>query len=385
MTNEELLEEKRLKDRFNKIIELFNYKYVKANTKSKKELIARDLFSIADICEKYFPQFKFDISWNKDIELYNQGILSCYKFIDNIIINKDKYFKIFNSSMYNILRLKINDYKYYEKNLPRHKEKELDYIFCSFLNDFDSKTYKEYLNMIDRENIFYTPLLTKNGTNYTFTILSDNMIFLNSLYKSNINFYETLAHELGHSLEAKLYLNSGKEREFNSTMNSPFYEVPSSFMQYAYINYLIENNIYKEEAEIILYDYYMELLVNTMYSNIICQISNIESKLDENMNIKLETYGKYLDKLKIDYNLYSIPIYKKISLIVPFIYGFGQLFSIYLYENYKKDPICFKKEFSKSLLEYSQTEDMSSFESVGINYDELVKGDTLKKVLTRNS
>ena len=111
--------------------------------------------------------------------------------------------------MYNVLRLKINDYKYYEKNLPRHKEKELDYIFCSFLNDFDSKTYKEYLNMIDKENIFYTPSLTKNGTNYTFTILNDNMIFLNSLYKSNINFYETLAHELGHSLEAKLYLNSG--------------------------------------------------------------------------------------------------------------------------------------------------------------------------------
>ena len=75
----------------------------------------------------------------------------------------------------------------------------------------------------------------------------------------------------------------------------------------------------------------------------------------------------------------------KVSLRDPFIYGFGQLFSIYLYENYKKDPNYFKKEFSKSLLEYSQTEDMSSFERVGITYDNLVKGDTLNKVLTRNS
>lgn len=385
MTNEELLEEKRLKDRFNKIIELFNYKYVKANTKSKKELIARDLLSIKKICEEYFPQFKFDISWNKDIELCNQGILSCYKFIDNIIINKDKYLNIFNSSMYNILRSKINDYKYYGRKLPRHKGKELDCIFCSFLNDFDSRVYKEYLNMMDKENVFYAPLITENGISYTFSILSDNMIFLSNLYNSNIDFYRVFSHELGHALEAKLYLNSGKERGLNNTFNSPFYEVSSSFMEYAYINYLLENNIYKEETKMLFYDYYMELLVNTMYSNIICQISDIESKLDENMDINLKTYGKYLDKLKIDYNLNSIPIYKKISLIVPFIYGFGQLFSIYLYENYKKDPNYFKKEFSKSLLEYSQTEDMSSFERVGINYDDLLKADTLKKVLTRNS
>ena len=202
---------------------------------------------------------------------------------------------------------------------------------------------------------------------------------------NNIEFYKTLSHELGHALEAILYLNSGKERDLNNTFNSPFYEVSSSFMEYAYINYLLENNIYKEEAKILLHNYYIELLLNSIYSNIICRITDIENVFDEELNIDIKEFNTYLTTLEKNYNLYDMFAKDKVSLEDPFIYGFGQLFSIYMYDNYKKDPNYFKKEFSKSLLEYSQTEDMSSFERVGINYDELVKGDTLKKVLTRNS
>ena len=38
MAEEELLERIRLKDRFNKIIDKYTYEYVKANTKSKKNI-----------------------------------------------------------------------------------------------------------------------------------------------------------------------------------------------------------------------------------------------------------------------------------------------------------------------------------------------------------
>ena len=56
-----------------------------------------------------------------------------------------------------------------------------------------------------------------------------------------------------------------------------------------------------------------------------------------------------------------------------------------MYENFKKDPKYFIKEFDKALLDYSFTEDMSSFKRVGVSYDDLVKGDTLKNVLIKNS
>ena len=110
MTKEELLEKQRLEDRFNKIIDKYTYKYIKANTKSKKNIIAYDLLSLSKICTDYFSIFKFDLSWNEDEDLYEEQLGHYYKFIYNIINNKDKYLKIFYSSMYNILSAGINNY-----------------------------------------------------------------------------------------------------------------------------------------------------------------------------------------------------------------------------------------------------------------------------------
>lgn len=385
MTKEGLLEEKGLKERFEKIIDKFTCEYLKANTKSKKSVIAEDLLYLSKICTEYFPKSNFNLPWSEDGELYRKGVLNYYKYIFNIITNKDKYFKIFYLSMYDILAIGIDSYKYYGKIYPRHKKEELDYIFCDFLNKFDKKAYQEYVKLIESENIFCVSLYGYNGMHYPFSILNDNMIFLNNTYENSTDFYKVLSHEFGHTLEAILYLNNGKGRELNNTFNSPFYEVSSSFMEYAYINYLLENNIYKEEAKMLLYDYYTELLINSMYANIICRMTDIEYRVDDELNIDIKQFDTYLKTITRNYNLYDAFVKDKVSLRDSFIYGFGQLFSIYLYENYKKDPNYFKKEFSKSLLEYSQTEDMSSFERVGITYDELVNKGILKKVLTRNS
>lgn len=135
----------------------------------------------------------------------------------------------------------------------------------------------------------------------------------------------------------------------------------------------------------LLHDYIIEILINSIYANILCRVSDIESNFDEELKIDVKEFTPYLENIGREYNIYIIPEDNKISLQDPFIYGFGQLFSIYMYENYKKDPKYFKKEFNKSLLDYSLTEDISSFKRVGISYDELVKGDALKKVLTKNS
>lgn len=135
----------------------------------------------------------------------------------------------------------------------------------------------------------------------------------------------------------------------------------------------------------LLHDYIIELLINGIYANIICRISDIESKFDEELKIDVKEFTTYLETIGRNYNVHLAPENNKISLRDPFIYGFGQLFSIYMYENYKKDSEYFKREFNKSLLDYSLTEDMSSFKRVGVSYEELIKGNTLKKALTKNS
>ena len=101
------------------------------------------------------------------------------------------------------------------------------------------------------------------------------------------------------------------------------------------------------------------------------------------MQISIERSKYYLECLQKDYNIHAIPGDNKVSLRDSFIYGFGQLFSIYMYENYKKDPKYFIKEFDKALLDYSFSEDISSFKRVGASYEELVRGEALKRVLTK--
>lgn len=371
--------------RIERVIEVFNYKYAKANTISKKKLIASDLISLSIICEEYFPNLKLKLSWNSDDSLYDDGNLSCCKYIENIITNQEKYFKIFNSSSKQILSTKPNVYKYYGKDYLRHQYYELEDILNSFLNSFDSQIYNQYKDMLSQQSIFYVPLNGYEGQSYPFSIINKNIIFLDNYLEDNIKLSKILSHELGHSYEANLYLNSGRIREYDKTFNSPFYEVPSSFIEYAYINYLIENKLYIEEANMLLHDYIIELLINSIYTNILCRVSNIENKFGEELKIDVKEFTPYLETIGRNYNIHLAPKDNKLSLKEPFIYGFGQLFSVYMYENYKKDPEYFKKEFNKSLLDYSLTEDMSSFARVGVSYDELVNGNTLKKVLTKNS
>lgn len=371
--------------RIERVIEVFNYKYAKANTISKKKLIASDLISLSIICEEYFPNLKLKLSWNSDDSLYDDGNLSCCKYIENIITNQEKYFKIFNSSSKQILSTKPNVYKYYGKDYLRHQYYELEDILNSFLNSFDSQIYNQYKDMLSQQSIFYVPLNGYEGQSYPFSIINKNIIFLDNYLEDNIKLSKILSHELGHSYGANLYLNSGRIREYDKTFNSPFYEVPSSFIEYAYINYLIENKLYIEEANMLLHDYIIELLINSIYTNILCRVSNIENKFGEELKIDVKEFTPYLETIGRNYNIHLAPKDNKLSLKEPFIYGFGQLFSVYMYENYKKDPEYFKKEFNKSLLDYSLTEDMSSFARVGVSYDELVNGNTLKKVLTKNS
>lgn len=383
MGNELSKEQLEIKEKLGQIVDIFNYRYIKANTKSKKRLIASDLLLLSSICEKYFPYFEFDISWSNDDTLYKDTILSYCKYVMNIVSNQEKYLKIFKSSSKQILSTNPNVYKYYGKDYPIHALNDLEEVFYDFLNTFSPKLCNEYKNMEEKGNIFLVPIEDYDGQNYSFSILNDTMIFLDQTLNDSVELYGILSHELGHSYEASLYLHNNKIREYDRTINSPFYEVSSSFLEYAYINYLIENNIYKEEGRMLLHDYIMSLLIHSIYSVAICRIPNITGNVDDKMQISIERSKYYLEGLQKDYNIHAIPGDNKVSLRDSFIYGFGQLFSIYMYENYKKDPKYFIKEFDKALLDYSFSEDISSFKRVGASYEELVRGEALKRVLTK--
>ena len=62
-----------------------------------------------------------------------------------------------------------------------------------------------------------------------------------------------------------------------------------------------------------------------------------------------------------------------------FVYGLGSLFSIYLYDCYKKDPVYFKKNFRNMLISYPNKENI--LDVFGITDSTLCEGIILKKTL----
>ena len=86
MNNNLSEEQLEIKERLERIINIFTYRYIKAGTKSKKNLIASDLISLSRINIEYFPDFKLSLPWNSDDSLYTESLLGCYKYIENIII-----------------------------------------------------------------------------------------------------------------------------------------------------------------------------------------------------------------------------------------------------------------------------------------------------------
>ena len=80
-------------------------------------------------------------------------------------------------------------------------------------------------------------------------------------------------------------------------------------------------------------------------------------------------------------NYYEINGFDMDEFTKCYTYGIGYLCSPYLYETYKQDPRNFMKEFQNVLLSYQYTNDINTFERVGVTTDRLIEGKTLRKVL----
>ena len=92
-----------------------------------------------------------------------------------------------------------------------------------------------------------------------------------------------LVHEMGHDFEFENAKKNGVNGIWNGIVRTIYPEVSSSFFEYAYINYLIENNIYKEDAFVLKRRYlnqiyyflsYLLIIVFVFYVLLFFKINN---------------------------------------------------------------------------------------------------------------
>lgn len=376
MTREELL----LQEYEKKL----SYLYAKANTKSKKKKIVYDLFNFSSICYEHFDIEKvFD--WEQDDELYDLLQDLSKPFIENTFMNKEVFLDISNSVLNTFINLKYPFYDDYCKILYSVSPYKSQEIIFEFLNSYDPRLLKFYKDKLEKCEIFDVSLYAKtgySGLHYSMDALKTSLIFcedgVNSIFSAAMNI-----HELGHAYENNIMYSAGINGIGISKDVTPFVEVSSRFFEYAFYNFLKENRIYTDDTKICLLKYYKTMLCHIYEMNLICKsdflnINRYGFYVIDDYNVFI--HGNNLKEQLNYYNL-SSELGEEINYKHAFVYGLGALLAIHLYDNYKQDPKCFKKEFKNALINYPCI-GIEAFNKVGVNIEELNKGNTLKRVLT---
>lgn len=363
-----------------------NYLYAKANTKSKKKRILYDLFNFSNISYEHFGIEKI-FDWELDDELHELLTDLLEPFVEYTWEHKSDYLAISNSVLSTFMETKYPFYDDYCKLLYGVNKHELQEIILAFLNSYDYRLYRLFRDKLERNEIFYVNLYDitgYSGLNYPMDSLRKSLIFCED-GSSSIFSSGGLVHELGHSYENDIIYSMGVNGVGTVKDKFPFTEVSSRFFEYAFYNYLKENKVYMDDVRICLLKYY-KIMLNYVYNmNLICKGDDLF--INENgyaviNDLELSIYANGIKERLNYYNMAS-DLGEEMNYKHAFIYGLGSLFSIYLYDNYKKDPNYFKKEFRNALINYPQM-GIEAFEKVGVTMDALIRGDTLKKVLEKS-
>lgn len=359
--------------------------YAGANTKSKKKRLVNELILFSDICTKYFGVEK-SYDWERDYSLISLIDDFNEPFIRNTLENANIFRNIFNSVLNTFIESNYSFYDDYGKCYYRLTDLQLQEIIFTFLNSYDPKLLEDFKNMLNSGNVLETGLYDETrGFTCSFGNLNRNLIFFTSVGGTSIDTASTIVHEYGHHYEMKNFYGVGGVNYIQKHLPLPYYEISSRFFEYAFLNYLKENNLYVDDVNKRLGLYYEDLLVRAFDINLLYQMSLIEIDELDNVFIKEENITAISKEIQEKLNYYYLPSEQGdvVKYRNSFVYGIGSLCAIYLYENYKLDPNNFRKEFRNALLTYPYIKNLSAFESVGITYEKLMSGDTLRKLLKK--
>ena len=382
-------------EEFKEKLEIYKSKleneYLRANTISKKKKIAQDLVSFETMCKYRFDGIINSFIWENDSIIYEKIHDNKVEFLYHVLVNKKRYNQISESVIETYIDLNYPLYDEFYKNntkatsYPRLLEKEVRDIVEAFINDYDSEWLKKIYKKMNESLVYYGNFYDCGGCIYPYSSLMKSFIFNTNGYGTSIFSASNRVHEYGHAYDMDLQYDSKMIDNVNSMMCSPFQEVASTFFEYAFLRYLKENRIYENTTDLCLKNFYEKMFLRIFDINILTKMEKIHINSGE----VLLNEKKVMDEaelLKERLNYYSLSSYgDKISFNENFNYGLARLFAIYLYENYRQDKNNFKKEFKNSLLTCYQLKDLNAFNNVGINEEDIIKGDILRKVLKNNT
>ncbi len=370
------------------IEELVNYyekkltdQYLRANTKSKRKKLVRDLIAFKEICTERFGIDK-TFAWEHDNDMLTLTKSGRVAFVKEVADNCTMYNEIFTSTLNSFIEEQYPMYKYYQKDYQRLTIKEVQELIFDFLNQYDEKLLEDLKNKMDNDKLICGPLIGYKGTTYSFGTINTNLMFYTPEYGCNLDSATTIVHEFGHSVEMDNYYKVGRVNYFDIVRGSPYYEVSSRFLEYAFLNYLKENNILVEEANKRIHRVLFDLLVRSYEIMMIYKLEEIEIDEFDNVYIVDDSIKQEAEMLQNKINYYSLQSSPgdMFKYRHSFLYGIGDLSAPILYEKYKEDSRYFKKEFINATLSYPNL-GLSAFEKVGLTRETMTKATPIKRLL----
>ena len=361
-----------------------NELYARANTKSKRKAIVRDLISFNEICFNFFDISKL-YDWDRDISLMSLVQNPRIPFLQDIINNAYIYSNVFSSTLECFIDSKFDVYKYYGKNYQKLNDKEIQELVFEFLNSYDIDLLNKFKSKLENYELFYSHINGYKGLTYSFGSSNKNLIFYAPVYGDCIDSASTIIHEFGHSFEMSTFYSVGKKNYLDIVFPKPYYEISSKFFEYAFLNYLKENNILIEDVDKRLNTYFYDLLVRTLEINMIYKMEEVDINEFDNIIIDNEdvlVFSRMIEE-QLNCQLFTPEDGDIINYRHAFLYGIGSLFAVYLYQDYKEDPNNFKKEFKNALLSSPYIRGIDAFERVGVTPEVLIKNEALKRILKK--
>ena len=371
-----------IKELFKRDMDRYEYMYAKCNSKSKKEDLAYDLIFFKEMYNKFFSE-KVSFSWDNDMDLFNVKMDIVNGFIINVLKEQDLLKDIIGNNFLVFLEEDYSFYTDYSKSYHTVSEELMQKYIASFFRSIDSSLVNRFREKLIKEELFINNGISGYlGLTYPLEIVDKNIILFVGGDKLTIKDVSALVHELGHDFEFGNDKSVGMVGIWKNISKTIYFEVCSSFFEYAFINYLIDNRIYYEDSVILMRRYLNQLYYYLSKALIMLNIEDI--RMEYNYKVILDNIDNvlYANRLMEEMN-YSGESYKlgdKINFRESFIYAIGRLLSIYIYELNKDNLKDMLFEFRRVLLDYKDN-NFESFKLVGIDRDVVSNGEVLRRVI----
>lgn len=370
--------------------ELVRKRLMNAGSISMRKDLAYDLFEIEGLAT---------MLEGRDI-LYTPGL---HEFFDYVARSDDRFSRIFLEDLYenfefymtqshNVLT-RFSDYRFDifgksgKEQYTDLGEDSLD-ILSEFLSSYDEKLYRMFISMYESGRI---------GTSSMFDDIDSNLgidgkcFWINSLRKTyvlgreeynDVSSLSLLVHELGHSYEFQLLTDKNFEQR-QGIYATNLAEVSSTFLENAFLEFLIENRINTKEA-LILKHRFLKLLFEQFLQAYIALGSPNVFDGGYFVNVSKESYERAMQKVKKDFG-FDVNI-KNIELNINslLVYGNSMLVALGLYKPYKQDPKAFKRDFENILMSYGLCKDNSIYSRLGVTDKDLSEATMLVPELKRD-